>query len=172
MGCQALQQLRDFLGILRDTTAGTDAAGAGTQQVAMPDLSALVAESESTGTAVELTYDGDPCPMDPVVGRTAHRVVQEALANAGKHAPGSHVGICVRYHPDRVSLDIRNTSPTRTGDGVLAALGSRTGLWGLRQRVETVRGSLSAGPTDDGGYRVEATLPTRVPEMEDSNGDR
>ncbi|MDF5753926.1 ATP-binding protein [Spongiactinospora sp. TRM90649] len=154
-GCQALEELRDLVGILHDPEPD------GMREQALPDLGALVAESESVGVPVELVERGDRSPISPVVGRTAHRVVQEALTNVRKHAPGASTRVQVHYGRDAVRLVVRNTAPTRAADPALTGAGSATGtgLLGLRQRVELVNGTLLAGPYGDGGFQIQATLP-------------
>jgi signal transduction histidine kinase len=103
-GCQALDELRDLVGILRtgdeeDPTPST------------PGLAALVAESTGVGTPAELVEDGDPALASPVVGRTAYRIVREALTNVRKHAPGAPVTVKVSYAESGVRLSVRNTAP-------------------------------------------------------------
>jgi signal transduction histidine kinase len=186
-GCQALDELRDLVGILR--TAGED-----DQAPSTPGLAALVAESTSVGTPAELAQEGDPALASPVVGRTAYRIVREALTNVRKHAPGARVTVRVSYSESGVQLIVRNTAPparngspggARPGPGLsgtglsgtdlggidlggtdLAGTGSGLGIAGLRQRVELVHGTLRAGGTPDGGFCVEATLPAYVPTPE------
>jgi signal transduction histidine kinase len=164
-GCQALAELRDVVGILRDNTGdGTvRPAGPGVAQPPAPSIEVLAEESRAAGVDIELIEEGDRSLASPVVGRTAHRVVQEALTNVRKHAPGATVRVRVRYRPDGVSVSIHNTAPTTPVDDMLVAAGSGTGLYGLRQRVELVDGTLDTGPDPDGGFRVEAKLPTFVP---------
>ena len=88
-----------------------------------------------------------------------YRVVQESLTNVHKHAPGAHTEITIHCGPSSVRAVIRNTAPSSTPD--IAASGS--GLSSLRGRVEMVGGTLTAGPTDDGGFEVDAVLPAFVP---------
>ena len=83
-GCQALEELRDLVGILRTEPDGDQAPS-------ISGLPALVAESSAVGTPAELMQEGDPGLASPVVGRTAYRVVREALTNVRKHAPGARV---------------------------------------------------------------------------------
>ncbi len=161
-GCQALDELRDLVGILRSAPDGAEAPSAA-------DFAALVAESTAVGTPVELIEDGDPALASPVVSRTAYRVVREALTNVRKHAPGAPVTVRVSYDPAQLRLTVRNGPPTsRSGlaDPVLAGTGSGLGLAGLRQRMELVHGSLRAGPEPDGGFCVEVVLPAYVPTAE------
>jgi signal transduction histidine kinase len=122
------------------------------------------------GLATELVEDGDPQLASPVVGRTVYRIVQEALTNAHKHAPGARVRVRVRYDPAEVRLEVRNTPPTRPVDAGLIGTGSALGLASLRRRVELVGGTLQAGPAPDGGFCVEATLPAYVPTTASARG--
>jgi signal transduction histidine kinase len=176
-GCQALDELRDLVGILRTEPDGDEAPST-------PEFATLVAESTAVGTPAELVEEGDRTLASPVVGRTAYRIVQEALTNVRKHAPGARVTVRVSYGEAQVRLEIRNTpSPgppagaladtgsglglAGTGSGLgLAGTGSGLGLAGLRQRIDLVHGTLRAGPTSDGGFCVAATLPAYVPTAE------
>lgn len=154
-GCQALAELRDMVAVLRSgrTARIPDV---------LPDrLANLVADSAATGLEVTLTEHGDADIISPAVRRTMYRVVQESLTNVHKHAPGAHTEITIHCGPSSVRAVIRNTAPSSTPDNALARTGS--GLSGLRGRVEMVGGTLTAGPTDDGGFEVDAVLPAFVP---------
>jgi signal transduction histidine kinase len=158
-GCQALDELRDLVGILRTEPDNDQTPG-------ISGLSALIAESTSAGTPAELAEDGDPALASPVVGRTAYRIVREALTNARKHAPGSTVLVHLGYRPSQVSVVVSNGPAARSADSELSRTGSSLGLAGLRQRIELMHGTLRAGPAPDGGFRVEAVLPAYVPTAE------
>jgi signal transduction histidine kinase len=158
-GCQALEELRDLVGILR-------AEPDGDQAPSISGLPELIAESTAVGTPAELAQEGDPALASPVVGRTAYRIVREALTNARKHAPGSRVLVSVRYGESQISLIITNGPAPPGATSELAGTGSGLGIAGLRQRVELVHGSLRTGPTADGGFRLEAILPSYVPTAE------
>jgi signal transduction histidine kinase len=158
-GCQALEELRDLVGILRTAPDGD-------QMPAISGLPTLIAESTAVGTPAELVQDGDPALASPVVARTAYRIVREALTNVRKHAPGAQVLVKVSYDESQVRLSVRNAPVAgRPGSG-LAATGSGLGIASLRQRIELVHGTLRAGPEPDGGFRLEATLPAYVPTAE------
>jgi signal transduction histidine kinase len=160
-GCRALDELRDLVGILQTTSDGDQ-----TPQESHPstaELAALAAESTAVGLVTELVEDGDPQLASPVVGRTVYRIVQEALTNTRKHAPGAQVRVRVRYNPANVRVTIRNTPPTQPADAGLVGTGSGMGLVTLRKRIELVGGTLRADPVPDGGFLVEATLPAYVP---------
>jgi signal transduction histidine kinase len=88
------------------------------------------------------------------------RIVQEALSNAARHSPGGRVHVSVEVVGDRLRVDVRNTAATR------AALpdpnrgeASGNGLTGMRRRVTSAGGTLAAGPSAEGGYRVTAVIP-------------
>jgi signal transduction histidine kinase len=154
-GVQALDELRDLVGILR-----TEPDGDQTPSVSgLPDL---IAESSAVGTPARLVEDGDPALASPVVGRTAYRVVREALTNVRKHAPGARVLVRVSYDESQVRVTVSNGTPPGRAAGGLAATGSGLGIASLRQRIELVRGSLRAGPTPNGGFCLEAVLPAYV----------
>jgi signal transduction histidine kinase len=155
-GVQALAELRDLVGILRTAPEDDQAPPASA-------LAELVAESTAVGTPAELAEQGDPALASPVVGRTVHRIVREALTNVRKHAPGAHVVIQVSYDESQVRLSVRNSAAAVPPDGRLAATGSGLGLASLRQRIEVVHGTLRAGGTPDGGFCLEATMPSYVP---------
>jgi len=158
-GVQALDELRDLVGILR--TAPED-----DQAPATSGLAELVAESTAVGTPAELVEQGDPALASPVVGRTAYRIVREALTNVRKHAPGAHVVVRVSYGESQVRVSVSNTAAPVPAASGLAATGSGLGLASLRQRIELVHGTLQAGGTPDGGFRLEATMPSYVPTAE------
>ena len=158
-GCQALDELRDLVGILRTAPDGD-------QTPAIPALAALIAESTTVGTPAKLVQEGDPALASPVVARTAYRIVREALTNVRKHAPGARVLVHVTYGESQVCLVITNGPAPPGAASELATTGSCLGIAGLRQRIDLMHGSLRAGETPDGGFRLEATLPSYVPTAE------
>ncbi len=171
-GCQALDELRDLVGILRTEPDGD-------QSPSISGLPALIAESTAVGSPAELAEDGDPALASPVVGRTAYRIVREALTNVRKHAPGARVLVQVTYGESQVRVRVRNGPVPGSGSGTsgsaaglagpgpdLAATGSGLGIASLRQRIDVVQGTLRAGVTADGGFCLEATMPSYVPTAE------
>ncbi|MER7498839.1 histidine kinase [Nonomuraea pusilla] len=155
-GAQALDELRAVVGVLR---AGDPVEAAPlTPQPDLPDLETLVRESRAVGMPVDLRVTGEAPDLPPPLGRTAYRIVQEALTNARKHAFGAPVTVEVAYAPRRVVLRVRNAAPTgrRPADPLP---GGGAGLLGLRERVTLVGGALHAGPTASGGFEVGAELP-------------
>jgi signal transduction histidine kinase len=158
-GCQALDELRDLVGILQTAPAGDEPPST-------TGFRTLIEESTAVGTPAELIEEGDPALASPVVGRTVYRIVREALTNVRKHSPGARVLVQVSYGETQVSVRVRNTPAAGAAVDGLAATGSGLGIPGLRQRIELVSGSLRAGPDPDGGFCLEATLPAFVPTAE------
>lgn len=102
----ALADMRRLLGVLR---ADTEAA-AREPQPGLDDLPDLVAAARKAGVPVTWSRDGDHDVPQPV-GLAAYRIVQEALANAARHAPGAAVDAALRVLPDRLELTVRNAAP-------------------------------------------------------------
>ncbi|MGI5125761.1 sensor histidine kinase [Pseudonocardia sp. CA-107938] len=156
-GRQALDELRGIVGVFGGEREGASpAVGPAAPRT---DLAELVDASVAAGVEVRLHRSGDADGVPVAVARTAHRVVQEALTNVHKHAPGGEVCVDVRYAPDAVTVLVENTAPTAAADPALAGSGSGRGLHGLRERVELLGGELHAGPRSGGGFAVRAQLP-------------
>jgi signal transduction histidine kinase len=162
-----LTELRRVLGVLRTGEPGT------TPQPGMADLDALLDSARSGGVSVTVTCSGNPVTLPEGVNLSAYRIVQEALSNAMRHAPGSHVELRLAYRPDALVLEIGNDAAVRSAPVLVASgglagggLAGGHGLVGMRERVTMLGGSLEAGPTGDGGFRVTAVLPLSPPEEE------
>lgn len=167
-GVFALDELRDLVGVLRN---GSELSPRTLNQEQPGDPAQLVAESRSVGIETAFAVDGDPAQVSPTVARTAYRLVQEALTNVRKHAPGASVTVSLRYHPGGLDVSVASTAAGQRPDPALAASGSGAGLAGLRQRVELVGGRFDAGPVRGGGFRVGAILPAYVPTAEGTQSD-
>ncbi|SDS85576.1 Signal transduction histidine kinase [Jiangella sp. DSM 45060] len=154
---QALDEIRGLLGVLR----GTDETVTLAPQPGLAELGDLVDGARRSGVAAELTTAGTPAAEVPAtVGLSAYRIVQESLANAVRHAPGSEVTVRVSYAARSVELRISNTAPA-VAAAHPATEASGHGLPGMRERAAVVGGTLAAGPTADGGFAVTAVLPCR-----------
>ncbi len=154
---QALEDLRQVIGVLRDTPEG---AVPDRPQPTLGDLPALVEECRQAGLRVQAEYRVPDLTTAPAVpGRTAYRVVQEALTNVRKHAPGAVAAVRVTGAPGQgLTVEVRN--PALVGDRPQAALpSSGTGLIGLLERVTLAGGELDSGWTAEGGFRLCARLP-------------
>ncbi|SOD62707.1 Signal transduction histidine kinase [Streptomyces zhaozhouensis] len=161
---QALEELRDVIGVLRETPEGAGPPGDGTEpagttrpQPTLDDLPRLADESRGAGTPVRLdrrTAPGQDPP--PAVGRTAYRVVQEALTNVRKHAPGAEALVTVEGGPGE-GLTVRVGNRLAAGPA-LRVPGAGAGLTGLEERVTLAGGRLEHGGDRD-GFRLTAWLP-------------
>jgi hypothetical protein len=96
--------------------------------------------------------------LDPAVELTVYRVVQEAVSNAVRHAPGAVVEVSVRRIGGELVVSVVN-GPVAVGRGGTVAPGSGHGLVGMRERVGLLDGRVHTAPTSDGGYLVEVALP-------------
>ncbi|HRC41791.1 sensor histidine kinase [Nostocoides sp.] len=153
---QALADLREVLGVLR-SPSGAETDDPERPQPDLGDLPGLIGEAESLGTRVRFV-DESVGAAPAGLGRTAYRVVQEALTNARKHAPGTVVQVRVTGSPpEGLRIEIRNPRPVQTSDRGLPHSG--LGLLGLQERVTLAGGHLNHGPQPDGGYAVSAWLP-------------
>ncbi|KRV50748.1 histidine kinase [Wenjunlia vitaminophila] len=164
---QALQDLRDVIGVLRapvgeDADPGGQPAGPDGErpQPALSHLADLVAESRRAGTAVTLDDRlEDPEAVPATVGRTAYRIVQEGLTNVRKHAPGGEVTVTVEGDPGRgLTVEVRNPLPA-AGCAPSDIPGAGQGLLGLTERATLVGGRLEHGRTSRGDFRLHAWLP-------------
>jgi len=122
------------------------------------DIDELVRHARAGGVTVSYRASDVEAPLPGTTAETAYRVVQEALTNAVKHAPGAQVGVVVREIGRDLDVEV-TTSPIRRPSSGLEESGSGRGLTGLRERVTSRGGFFSAGPTEEGGWRVSAVLP-------------
>jgi len=155
----ALTEMRRLLGILRED-AQTDTADL-RPQPGLEQLNELLDQARDTsGSAARLIVSGSPMPLDPGVELAAYRIIQEALTNARRHAPGAAVDVELRYSDQTLTLRIRDTGP-----GPPAHIGAGGhGLSGMRERAAAVAGQLHTASAPGGGYLVEATLPAEPPQ--------
>jgi len=141
--------------------AGAGRAGAGRRpQPGLPQLGDLVdGAREASGSVVRLIMSGPVTRLDPGVELAAYRIVQEALTNTRRHAPGAAVDVELRYAEDWLLLRIRDNGP-----GQAARSHTGHGLLGMRERAAAVGGALQAGDARGGGFCVEAELPAKAPD--------
>ncbi|MET9876857.1 histidine kinase [Actinacidiphila glaucinigra] len=190
MGRQALNELREMLGVLRaePATAARAAAPAASVSAAsvvrvaaaaetiapvapvasaeaeedeqgpcLAELRGLLDESRAAGMDVELTVEGEERPLAARVEATVYRVVQEALTNVHKHAPGARARIRLAYREAEVAVLVQN-GPSDGAPALVLPSGGN-GLVGMKERVTALGGGFAAGTTHEGGFRVSAMLP-------------
>ncbi len=153
---EALAEMRRVVGMLR-AAEEEDLR----PQPGLRDLAALVEQSRAAGAQVRLTVEPPPRPVHASVELAAYRLVQEALTNARRHAPGAAVDVRVVGDGSAVTVEVVNRPAVPTPRA--AAEGSGFGLVGMRERVRMLGGRLDAGPTGAGGYALTARLPLELP---------
>ncbi|MEU6208635.1 sensor histidine kinase [Streptomyces sp. NPDC004311] len=154
----AMHELREVVGILRDgveAPAPVEEAQPAARGVA--GIPAVVQAARGAGTDVRMTTSGRPRPLVAACDHAAYRIVQEALTNAYKHAPGAPITVELRYEDDSLVVEIAN-GPSDGPDPDEVVSGGQ-GLTGLRERARLVGGMVHAGPADGGGFRVAGVLP-------------
>ncbi|MER5267889.1 histidine kinase [Actinosynnema sp. NPDC002837] len=154
-GRNSLGELRRLLGILRRSLSDADH-----DPLAVPPgldrLDELVDGMPGSGPRVAVVREGNPGPLDASIEHAAYRVVQEALTNVIKHAGPAATTVSLTYASDHLSVVVSNGRPA-----VTRRAGTGLGLIGMRERVELVGGTLTAGPGVDGGFEVRARFPAR-----------
>ena len=149
----ALTEMRRLLGVLRENA---DAEATRDPQPSLARLNELVETARAAGTPVTLTLHGSVATLSPGVDLCAYRILQEALTNVRRHAPGAAVDVELEYASDTLRLRVRDQGP-----GTEAPVLDGHGLLGMRERALMVGGTLSAEPADGGGFSVEAELPIK-----------
>ncbi|WP_327381051.1 sensor histidine kinase [Streptomyces sp. NBC_01207] len=167
---ESLGEMRRLLTVLRGDGAG-GANGVDGERAPQPGIDRLQQLVEATvraGQPVELSLAaGAAGAAPPAVDLSAYRIVQEALANVVRHAPGAPTRVSVTVDEDEVLVLVVN-GPARDAVVELEGSGTGHGLVGMRERVRLTGGTLDTGPLPDGGFRVAARLPLNDPTEEPS----
>jgi signal transduction histidine kinase len=157
-----LSELRRVLGVLRSDQPGT------TPQPGLEDLPSLLDSARAGGVTVTTEVTGAPRPLPEGVNLSAYRIVQEALSNAMRHAPGSAVQVKLFYGEAALVIEIRNDGLANGVPADRAVAGQRLwagldggghGIIGMRERATMLGGHLQAGPTANDEFLVTAALP-------------
>ncbi|MET9622129.1 ATP-binding protein [Streptomyces sp. NPDC006464] len=127
------------------------------QTPGLDGLAVLAEESERMGGPVDLTVTEEAKALSPLRQTAVHRVVQECLTNAAKHAPGLPVAVSITVAGPDLRIEVANPLPRTPPDRAPVSTG--TGLFSMEERVTSMGGTLTAGPDGD-TYRVTALLPT------------
>ena len=170
----ALDELRQVLCLLRsddepgeasavEADSGIPARGATLAPApGLGDLGSLAAMVRSAGIQVGLDLTGDVTTVPPAAALTAYRIVQEALTNVVRHAPGAEAAVRVGIGRDGVRIQVTDTGRDPWARTVSLADGNETGghgIAGMRERASIFGGTLEAGPLSVGGFQVAAFLP-------------
>jgi signal transduction histidine kinase len=152
---EVLVELRSILGVLRDV----DGAAPRHPVASLDQLDRLVERMETAGLPVTVNIEGDKRPVPKGVDAAALRIVQESLTNVYRHAGPTAATVTLGYHPAELSVRVDDEGRGGTESGTDSGTGTGSGLTGMRQRVEALSGTFSAGPKPGGGFRVAATFP-------------
>jgi signal transduction histidine kinase len=152
----ALDELRATVGLLRQADEPDQPR---TPTPGLRDLPALLDSFRHAGLPVDVHRTGLYDAVPPLTDLTAYRVIQEALTNAGKHVGGAHAQLTIAVRDNRLEVIVADDG----GHGRIARAGTGTGLGliSLGERVRAADGTLQAGPSPEGGFRVQAVLPLR-----------
>lgn len=175
----ALTELRRILGVVR----AEDYQAPDAPQPMLSDLDNLLANVREAGLETEKTITGAVRELPPGVELSAYRIIQEALSNALRHAPGATAKIEISYVLGGLGLRIVNTAPQglvkparRPAAGSQQGLrphltsGAGHGITGMRERVTMLSGEMTAEPTAEGGYEVTAFIPVAADRAAESAG--
>jgi signal transduction histidine kinase len=149
LGRQALTEVRATMGLLRED----DPSGVARPVPGFGQVPGLVEDFRGAGVQVTLAVDGDPSALLQTVGSTIYRIVQEALTNAARHAPGTPVTVDVTVADQNVTVLVDSAGPPGQGSGM--------GLINMAERAGALGGLCTAGPGGH-GWLVTATLPRRA----------
>ena len=187
---QAMTELRRLLGVLRAPSQSQSSdrpeRGELTPAASLSRLDEVLDAVRGAGLPVSYTVSGSPGALSPSIDLTAYRIVQEALTNTLRHAPGSSARVDVSYDADTVTVRVTDTGAPARADGARGGVsngasshasdggtravpGARAalagahgyGLAGIAERVASCGGSLAVGPVSPFGFAVTARLPVR-----------
>ncbi|MFD8222755.1 sensor histidine kinase [Streptomyces massasporeus] len=159
----ALTELRRVLGVVR----AEDYEVPDAPQPTLADLDGLLANVREAGLTVEKTVTGAVRELPQGVELSAYRIVQEALSNTLRHAPGATARVEIGYVLGGLGLRVVNGPPPNPGL-VKPSPGAGHGITGMRERVTMLTGEMTAGGTEDGGYEVTVFLPVALPGGDDA----
>ncbi|RFU86206.1 sensor histidine kinase [Streptomyces triticagri] len=162
---ESLAEMRRLLAVLRSEDAG----GERTPQPGLDKLQQLVEATVRAGVPAELSLAAELGAVPQAVDLSAYRIVQEALSNVVRHAPGAGTRVSVGSDGTDLTVLIVNGPPTAR-DTPLESSGTGHGLVGMRERVRLTGGSLDVGPLPDGGFRVAARLPLGLSDVPTPEG--
>ena len=150
IGRQAMADIRRTVGLL-DVGPSKNAPEPG-----LADIDELIEDFRRAGLPVRYDMHGEPSAVTAATGLSLYRVTQESLANVAKHAPGAAVDVSVTITNGGIALEVANGTPS--GPPAHPQLKGGNGLKGMRQRIESLGGWLTAGP-EAAGWRVQAEVP-------------
>ncbi len=153
---EALNQVRELLGVLR-----SDAATGATTPVGADQIEPVLTAARRAGMDLTWSVTGDLGRLDGTTGIILQRVVQESLSNASRHAPGATVLVRITVDDDTATV-VTDNGPGVDGAPAVPEHGGGTGIAGMAARVQAVGGTFTAVPATDGGFTVTAAVPVHV----------
>jgi signal transduction histidine kinase len=160
IGRTAQDELRVVLGLLRDEENRTAALAPAPRLVDVKELAETV---RASGTPVDLHMSGTDRPLSPALELSVYRVIQEALTNVVKHAPGARAAVSLSVTDREILLDVTDDGGPAAPPGSPAAgerqTGPGHGIVGMRERIAAFGGWLAAEPLTGRGFRVNAQVP-------------
>ncbi|MER6223334.1 histidine kinase [Streptomyces sp900105755] len=151
----ALTELRRVLGVVRAEDYEVPEA----PQPTLADLDALLDNVREAGLTVDKAVTGAVRELPQGVELSAYRIVQEALSNTLRHAPGASARVEIGYVIGGLGLRVVNGPPPQPAALVEPSPGAGHGITGMRERVSMLNGEMTAAPTAEGGYEVTVFLP-------------
>ena len=154
---EALTELNHLLGALRREQAGDPARR---PSPTLGELEPLLDAARAAGVPADLTVEGGPRALSPGVELSCYRIIDEALTNVARHAPGAPTRVMLRYRPGGLDIEVANGPPPGGAQPATSrpATGGR-GVRGMRERAELYGGRLDARPCRGGGFAVTAAIP-------------
>ena len=156
----SLAEMRRMLGLLQ--VDDFDESSAYTPRPGLQQIPGLLARARNAGLVIDDTAVDIDRQLPSGVELVLYRVAQEALTNAAKYAPGSHVYVRIGTGCTEAIVEVTDDGPSDGAGDVAALGGAGRGLIGMRERMALYAGSVEAGPTGDGGYQVVARLPLQA----------
>ncbi|MDQ2837196.1 MAG: sensor histidine kinase [Actinomycetota bacterium] len=164
-GRSSMTEMRRLLGVLREDEPGLQIEFA--PQPDLASLDGLVADVRAAGLPARLSVTGLPQALPPTAQSAVYRIVQESLTNALKHAHDpSQVRVEIRWRADEIQIDVADDGSATIlvpANGDVGTELAGHGLIGMRERAALFDGTVDAGPTELGGWRVRAILPAQHP---------
>jgi signal transduction histidine kinase len=153
----ALTELNHLLGALRREQADDPARR---PSPTLGELEALLDAARAAGVPADLTVEGGPRALSPGAELSCYRIIDEALTNVARHAPGAPTRVVLRYRPGELDIEVANEPPPGGAQPAAPrpASGGR-GVQGMRERAELYGGRLDARPRPGGGFAVTAAIP-------------
>ena len=154
---EALTELNHLLGALRREQADDPARR---PSPTLGELEALLDAARAAGVPADLTVEGGPRALSPGAELSCYRIIDEALTNVARHAPGAPTRVVLRYRPGGLDIEVANDPPPGGAQPAAPrpAPGGR-GVQGMRERAELYGGRLDARPRPGGGFAVTAAIP-------------